>query len=211
MSIPLCRILSKDEDDEKYSFQRFAKARSFRLGLVISLIVIILIVVALVITTAVLGKLSALTPSPPQQLSLTTVTSTQSTHSSSSTSKSTLFSLEDIFSSRFSLKFYSAVWTYGQCVCVAYVAFGWREGGMRNWSLRIVDLNCHCADNLMIHQSSESGLTLINPADNTPEVLISPEQWAELVKELGSPIANVILSHDRQWAMIVTNVEKVSD
>lgn len=64
---------------------------------------------------------------------------------------------------------------------------------------------------MLIHQSSESGLTLINPADNTPEVLISPEQWAELVKELGSPIANVILSHDRQWAMLVTNVEKVSD
>ena len=67
------------------------------------------------------------------------------------------------------------------------------------------------ADNLLIHRSSESGLTLINPADNTSKVLISSAKWAELVKELGGSITDVILSRDQQWAMLVTNVEKVSD
>lgn len=65
------------------------------------------------------------------------------------------------------------------------------------------------ADNLLIHRSSESNLTLFNPSNDSTEELISSSEWAELVEKLGSPISNVLLSHDRKKAMLVTHVEKV--
>ena len=66
------------------------------------------------------------------------------------------------------------------------------------------------SDNLLIHHSSEDGLILVDPSDNTTKELISSSEWAELVQELGSPINDVILSYDRQIAMLVTNKEKVN-
>ena len=69
---------------------------------------------------------------------------------------------------------------------------------------------CVCVtDNQLIHRSSEDGLLLLSPSDNTTEELISPLEWTELGQILGSPIENVILSHDRTIAMLVTNIEKV--
>lgn len=134
-------FLSKDEDDEKYSFQRFVKARSFRLGLVISLIVIVLIVVALVTTTIVLGKLSAVTPSPsspsqhlpPQSLphSLHNPPPPPPPLTSPDCSRWKIYSVP--------VSHRNSTQLCGHMVSMC-VAFGWREGGKRNWSVRIADL-----------------------------------------------------------------------
>ena len=66
------------------------------------------------------------------------------------------------------------------------------------------------ADNLLLHQSIKSGVILINPLKNTTEVLISSSEWMNLSMELGSTISSVVMSRDREMAMLVTDVEKVS-
>ena len=70
---------------------------------------------------------------------------------------------------------------------------------------------CTClhADNLLIHKSSDT-LTALNVSDNSNETLISSSEWAELVEQLGGPISKVVLSHDREWALLITNVTSVS-
>ena len=64
-------------------------------------------------------------------------------------------------------------------------------------------------DNQLLHQSSENGVLLYDPSSNTTTVIISSTEWTELGQKLGSEIIGVVLSHDRQMAMLVTNREKV--
>ena len=45
-----------DTDEEKYSYRRFVRARSFRLGLLISVIVVFLIIVILAVIIAALVR-----------------------------------------------------------------------------------------------------------------------------------------------------------
>ena len=65
------------------------------------------------------------------------------------------------------------------------------------------------ADNQLLHQSSEDGVLLIDPSSNTTTVLISSTEWTELGRELGSKLSSVVLSADRQMALLVTNREQV--
>ena len=71
-----------------------------------------------------------------------------------------------------------------------------------------VKVYCIFIDDKLLHASSERGLTLFDPSDGSTSVLISISEWEELENELG-PIADVMVSHDRGWAMIVTNKESV--
>ena len=70
----------------------------------------------------------------------------------------------------------------------------------------------HCslaADNHLLHQSSEDGVLLIDPSNNNTTVLISPTEWTELGRKLGSELGSVLLSADRQMVLLVTNREQV--
>ena len=65
------------------------------------------------------------------------------------------------------------------------------------------------SDNLLVDQSSKDALILVDPSESTTKELISSSEWAELEQKLGSPISNIILSHDREMTMLVTNIEHV--
>jgi dipeptidyl aminopeptidase/acylaminoacyl peptidase len=142
--------------EEKQTYRQCLAARSFRLGLLISLVVVFLIAVAVVTTASVLLLGNAT--------------------SSKSPSSSRQLTLEDVFDSKFSTLYYSAEWTN---------------------------------DNQLLHQSSEDGVLLIDPSSNTTTVLISSTEWTELGRKLGSKLSSVVLSADRQMALLVTNREQV--
>ena len=115
--------------EEKHTYRQCLAARSFRLGLLISVVVVLLIAVAVVTTASVLlgewkkktlGQIYTICYAPPSvcfslsfgflSLSLSLVGNATSSKSSSS---SRLLTLEDVFDSKFSTLYYSAEWTNG--------------------------------------------------------------------------------------------------